>query len=143
VAAGLFLFGCTEDLPPGWEGADHVTSLTQHDCGGSPLDEGDSERAMFLPGRNRLEIEYSDAHFRCQQGVEGFYKDAGGTLEVLVQPVDMSPSSVAACDCLYDIDIVIDSLASGSRQAVLSRRWDDINDDNDPVVIDSEPIVIE
>jgi hypothetical protein len=56
---------------------------------------------------------------------------------------DTSASSVAACDCLFDIDIVIESLASGSRQAVLSRRRDDINDDNEPVVVDADPIVIE
>jgi hypothetical protein len=66
--------GCTEDLPAGWEGAEHVTKLTQSECAGNAY-EGDSS-ATFLPGRRKLTLEYEHAHFRCQQEVEGFYKQA-------------------------------------------------------------------
>ena len=141
VLGSVLVSGCSEDLPPGWEGAEHVTKLTQSECGGNAYESESS--ATFLPGKRKLTLEYEHAHFRCQQEVEGFYKDAGGMLEVLVQPVDMDPGEVASCDCIYDIDIVIESLASGSRQAILYRRGDNINVPNDPVVIDAEPIVIE
>ena len=141
VFGSLLVSGCTEDLPPGWEGAEHVTKLTQSKCAGSEHDVDAS--ATFLPAKGKLTLEYEHARFRCQQEVEGFYKDAGGMLEVLVQPVDMDPGVVASCDCIYDIDIVIEALASGSRQAVLYRRGDNINVPNDPVVIDADPIVIE
>ena len=141
VFGGLFVFGCAEDLPPGWEGAERVTKLTQSECKGNSFESESS--ATFHPAKRKLTLEYDHAHFRCQQEVEGFYKDGGGMLEVLVQPVDMDPGEVAACDCIYDIDIVIESLASGSRQAVLYRRGDNINVPNDPEVVDAEPILIE
>jgi hypothetical protein len=131
----------TPDLPADWQGANRVTDLIQLDCQGSPLD-GSNERATFLPGDGRLGVQYDEAHFRCEQDVEGFYKDAGEALDVLVQPVDMHPSSVAACDCLYDIAIAIERLAAGSRRVTLFRRWDDINEPNDPVEIATELVAV-
>jgi hypothetical protein len=144
VAFGLG--GCasdeeTADLPAGWENAKRVTDFIQHDCGGSALDEHD-ERATFLPSDAGLDVRYEDAHFRCEQDVEGFYKDSGGKLDILVQPVEMNPSSIVRCDCLYEITFAIEPLA-GSRQATLFRRWDAMNEPNDPVEIASEAVAVE
>ncbi|HEX6766960.1 MAG TPA: hypothetical protein VF103_15800 [Polyangiaceae bacterium] len=130
------------DLPSDWQGAERVTNLMQLDCEGSPL-EGSNERATFLPGDGSLGVQYEEAHFRCQQDVEGFFKDEGETLDILVQPNEMHPTSVARCDCLYDITMAIEPLGAGSRQVTLFRRWDDINEPNDPVQIGSELVTIE
>lgn len=152
IAAAAFCLGaCSSDdpdepsaadLPSGWEEAERVTNLIQLECEGSPL-EGSNERATFLPGDGSLGVQYDEAHFRCEQDVEGFFKDEGETLDVLVQPIDMHPISVAACDCLYDITIAIEPLGAGSRQITLFRRWDDINEPNDPVQIGSEFVTVE
>jgi len=143
VAFGLG--GCgsdaeTPDLPAGWDGAVRATNFVQHDCAGSALAEH-NERASFRPRDASLDILYEDAHFRCEQDVEGFYKNSGDTLDMLVQPVDMHPSSVTRCDCLYMITFTIPPFA-GSRRATLFRRWDDLNEPNDPVEIASGTVQI-
>lgn len=45
--------------------------------------------------------------FRCAQSVEGFWLAEHDTLHVLVQPIDMDPSEVAGCDCLYDLSMTV------------------------------------
>lgn len=87
-------------------------------------------------------LDYREAHFRCEQDVEGYYQIEGDTLSVLVQPVDMNPSQTAKCDCLYDIDMEIGDLAAGSLTVELFRRWDNINDDNDPVAVGEAEVEI-
>ncbi|HVR21662.1 MAG TPA: hypothetical protein VMS65_18230 [Polyangiaceae bacterium] len=141
VAFGLG--GCDSDteaqeLPAGWEDAERVSNLIQHECAGTALVEHD-ERATFVTSDGSLDVRYEDAHFRCEQDVEGFFKDSGDALDILVQPVDMNPSSPTRCDCLYEITFAIAPLA-GSRQATLFRRWDDLNEPNDPVEIASETV---
>jgi hypothetical protein len=130
------------DLPSGWSAATRVESLTQAACSGSPY-VGSNERAAFLPGRGRFEVDYRDAHFRCNQKVEGFFKTTGGAIDVLVQPVDMSPDSVTRCDCLYDITVIVGPIPAGGHDVTLSRRWDDLNDPNDPVQIGSGFVTVQ
>jgi hypothetical protein len=146
AVVALGLGGCASDtespdLPAGWENAERVSNLIQLDCAGSALEEHD-ERATFQPSDGSLDVRYEDAHFRCEQEVEGFYKDSGDTLDILVQPIEMHPSSPVRCDCLYEITLTIEPLA-GSRQATLFRRWDDLNEPNDPVEIASEAVAVE
>jgi hypothetical protein len=74
--------------------------------------------------------------------VEGFYKLDGAALDILVQPVDMHPSAVANCDCAYGIQFTIKPLASGAVQTTLYRRWDDLNEPNEPVTIATELVTI-
>lgn len=70
-----------------------------------------------------LRISYDPAHFRCAQAVQGFVKTGPGTADVLVQPADMNPATVAKCDCLYGIDMTIPS-ESGEYTVTVYRRWD-------------------
>jgi hypothetical protein len=109
--------GAAADLPSDWQGAERVTNLIQLDCEGSPLEES-NDRATFLPGDGSLGVQYDEAHFRCEQDVEGFFKEEGDTLDILVQPIDMHPTSVAACDCLYDITIAIEPPRQSTSHAV-------------------------
>ncbi|MBM4361137.1 MAG: hypothetical protein FJ104_00535 [Deltaproteobacteria bacterium] len=122
------------ELPAGWAGASRITDFRQSTCGGSALEPHD-ERIDVTVGRGALLVVYSDAHFRCEQEVEGFVRGSAGSLDLLVQPVDMHPASVAACDCLYEITLALESLPPGDHAVTLYRRWDALNQPNDPVEI--------
>jgi hypothetical protein len=132
----------TKDLPSDWADALEVTDLVQVECATSDFEFAD-ESASFQPGRASLAVTYDQAHFRCAQNVEGFYKVTGDALEILVQPIDMHPQAVAACDCVFGITFTVEPLASGVVEASLYRRWDDWNTPNDPVEIASEQVTID
>jgi hypothetical protein len=133
LAAGCLLI---PDLPVGWEDAEPVASLVQAECGGDPYDGAEGSLEASLAG-DELSVAYGEAHFRCEQEVEAFYVLEGDVLSILVQPIDMDPVSVANCDCLYDVDLTVDGLDSADLTVELYRRWDNINDPNDPVLIAS------
>jgi hypothetical protein len=86
---------------------------------------------------------YLDAHFRCEQSVEGFLRESGSAVDLLVQPIDMNPTSVAMCDCLYEIVMIVKPLAAGQHDVTLYRRWDAINEPNDPVLIGTAQAQVE
>lgn len=132
--AGLVLVGCGSDLPPGWEGAERIEDFYQRECSGDPYNGGD-ERVEAEATPDAIGVDYLDAHFRCEQKVEGYYKTSGGRVDVLVQPIDMDPSAVAACDCLYDIRMTVP--VEAPVRLTLYRRWDALNEPNDPVEIGS------
>jgi len=85
---------------------------------------------------NTVVLAYDHAHFRCVQDVEAFAKRSEHALEVLVQPIDMHPYVVAACDCLYNINMRPES-GAGALDITLYRRWDALNNPNGPVSIGS------
>ncbi len=121
------LFAACTPLPAGWRDAAAVEGFTQSECTGraSELRRRPGERiAAQASGNGRLRLEYRDAHFRCQQRVRGYAKVADGRVDVLVQPVDMNPSSVTKCDCLYDIRLEVPGLAPGTYDVTLHRRTD-------------------
>jgi hypothetical protein len=130
------------DLPVGWESAKPVADLIQLECSGSPY-SNTNERVDFNAGREKLGIEYREAHFRCVQDVEGFFREVGSEIDVLVQPIDMNPQSVAACDCLYDITILLEPVTSGAHDVALYRRWDHLNDPNEPVRIGGASVQVD
>lgn len=134
ISAALLLAGCGNDLPPGWEGAERIEDLYQRECSGDPYTGGD-ERVEAEATPDAIGVDYLDAHFRCEQKVEGFFKTSGDRVDVLVQPIDMNPSAVAACDCLYDIRMTLPVTAPAT--VTLYRRWDALNEPNDPVEIGS------
>lgn len=131
----LLLSACGADLPAEWSTYEPVTSLTQSECDGNPYEDFDEHVEGDL-GASPLEVGIREGHFRCEQEVEGFYRIVEGDIEVLVQPRDMDPSMVAACDCLYDIDMTVAldvDLAPGAVRVY--RRWDNQNDPNEPVLV--------
>lgn len=135
MIAWLWLVACGADLPPGWEDAEPVESLDQAPCAGSPYDTGIVAEVEADLAADPLLVDASSVQFRCEQDVEGFWKQDGGKVEVLVQPIDMNPKMVAGCDCLYDLSIEVGSPDPTATEVVLYRRWDDLNDPNDPVEV--------
>lgn len=134
----ILLIACRPDLPAGWEDAQPVLDLTQSPCDGDPYGENDERVEATAEGSN-LAVDYLEAHFRCAQEVEGFYREDADTVDVLVQPIDMDPRAVAGCDCLYNVSMTVPVAAPVSL--TLFRRWDNINDPNDPVEIGSVDVV--
>lgn len=132
LAALLFTVGCA-DLPEGWEDAEPIPDFYQRQCaGGDPYEDYD-ERVEASATADAVSVDYLEAHFRCAQDVEGFYKRSGDQVDVLVQPVDMNPSQVAGCDCLYDINMTLP--VEPPSTVTVYRRWDNLNSPNDPVKI--------
>ena len=128
------------DLPKGWDGASRVTQFVQEVCAGS--ENFANERAAFTGDVNAVSISYEEAHFRCEQDVEGYFKTTDDTLDILVQPIDMHPTAVAGCDCGYNITFTVTSLSAGTRQTTLYRRWDAMNEPNDPVQIATGSVTV-
>lgn len=127
----LLALACV-DLPEGWEDAVPISDFSQRECSGDPYGEYDETVTATLADGD-LDFVWDEAPFRCAQDVEGFYRTEGDLLQVLVQPVDMNPRAVAGCDCLYRLDFTVPDW-SGPWEAW--RRWDNINDPNDPELID-------
>lgn len=141
----LFSGACSSsdssDLPEGWGGANRVKSLVQEVCPNSDMDFAD-ESASFSGDTGSVGVLYQDAHFRCEQDVDGFFKTAGDAVDILVQPIDMNPKSTAGCDCGYNITFVVDPVSSGPHMVSLYRRWDNITTPNDPVKITAAPVIV-
>lgn len=144
VGIGMLLgIGCGgADLPEGWEDATAIEGLTQSECKASAYDETVKETLSATPERGAVRLDYGAAHFRCEQEVEGFVRIAGSKVDVLVQPVDMAPGAVAGCDCLYDIGMTIAGLSKGAVSVELYRRWDNLNEPNNPVKIGAAEVEI-
>lgn len=118
----LALAACGPDLPPGWEDARPVEELVQTECGGSGTDVAPAVSADL--GADPLLVEASAVPFRCGQEVEAFWKQDGGVVEVLVQPIDMRPRVIPDCDCRYDLQITVGTPDPAAEELVLWRRSD-------------------
>lgn len=142
VALLVLLSACGPDLPPGWEGADPIPDLVQRQCAGSPYDGDYEERVEADGGAGKVDVALRETVFRCAQDVEGFALAGDGTLDVLVQPIDMHPSAVAGCDCLYDVEMTLDADA-GDVVVSAWRRWDSYAGVNDPVAVGEVTVTVQ
>ena len=129
----LPLAGCGPDLPEGWEDADGINDFTQNECEGSAYDTAEVASVAANADDPGLRVVGDDLPFRCEQEVEGFYRVDGDAVDILVQPVNMDPRSVANCDCLYKVEAGIPE--DPPTTVTLYRRWDSINDENNPVMV--------
>lgn len=131
------------DLPTGWQTAKAVASFTQASCNGSPLDPApppETLEVMATPGR--IEVAYHHAHFRCEQTVEAFVRIGSSATDFLVQPVDMNPSNVTRCDCLYEITMAAD-VSTGATTVTVYRRWDHLGGNpSDPVEVGTASVTV-
>ncbi len=117
-----------------------IPGLQQSSCEGSPYDG--AEEALSVTGASgSLHVVYAPAHFRCSQAVAGFVLTSGGDSEILVQPIDMNPQTVAKCDCLYTIDMDIEA-PEGEHLVSLFRRWDHKSGADDPLQIGSQSVTV-
>ena len=145
VVIWIALLAACAQLPAGWNDAAVAENVTQSECKARVSEAapgGNEELAVRQAGPGRLRIDYRNAHFRCAQTVTGYVRVSGSTVEVLVQPADMNPSSVAKCDCLYDVSLEVPRLGAGTYDVTLLRRWDNRHNVKEPVRIGSERLTI-
>lgn len=148
----LALAACTDatygvpDLPDGWTDAKHIERFQQAQCSGASPG-GPPETIEAAANDGSIDITYAHAEFRCQQDVEGFLRQTGEAIDILVQPINLNPPFVARCDCQYDIAITIpaakrDRYPAGTYRLAVYRRWDYINKPNDPVEVGSASVEV-
>jgi hypothetical protein len=147
ACVALWLTACTSnshdaDLPSGWEAAERLEELSQMPCAGSALTNESQEALAWTAASDSLSVFYDHAHFRCVQDVEAFMKRGDDAIDILVQPIDMNPTAVAGCDCLYDISMQVPA-PKGDYTLTLYRRWDNMNRPNTPVKIGDAELTVE
>ena len=134
--------GSSRDLPAGWEGAQAVTDFTQAACGGSADAPGaPSESIDANASAGSVSVAYHEAHFRCEQSVQGFVRTGPKSLDFLVQPVDMNPAHAAGCDCLYEIALAAKASA-GATTITLYRRWDNQSGSSNPLEVGTTLVTV-
>lgn len=141
----IALLGACTQLPAEWRSADEAEGFTQSACTAnvSQLEPRGGEQLAVQPADGgRLRVEYHNAHFRCEQRVTGYVRVSGSSVDVLVQPADMNPSSVAKCDCLYDVRLEVPRLGPGTYDVTLHRRWDNWPKAKEPVRIGSRRVTV-
>ena len=135
------------DLPPDWENSSRIERFRQSGCGNSPASVGPAEAIDVAVAGGTVDIKYAYAPFRCQQNVEGFLRETGNALDVLIQPVDMSPEQPTTCSCLYELGLTLPARAgsydAGEYTLTIYRRWDHVVTDNPLVPVSTRAIVIE
>jgi hypothetical protein len=136
----LFLLGGCIDLPEGWEDAERLADFTQAECSGSALggDTGGPVQPEVTAEADgdAVAVSAEPVTFRCAQDVEGFWRASGdGAADVLVQPVEMNPSAVAGCDCLYKLTMTVPVAAPVAIG--LYTRGDHVSGRDEPAVIGS------
>ncbi len=125
------------DLPNDWTGALNIfvepCMMTEPEF---------DEQVALTGGEDFVRIDVTQAHFRCMQPLEAYYLVSSDEVKVLIQPVDMDPEGVAACDCGYNIIMGIDDPPAGEPTVSVYRRWDNWNDSNDTVLIGSGAVSV-
>ncbi len=108
----FFALACF-DLPPDFENAQLIEDFVQRDCEGSAYDSAIAPTTASVVARDSgTEVAVGPLGFRCAQKVQGFWVGEGDEVSVLIQPVDMNPTEVAGCDCLYDVDFTLPTTTS-------------------------------
>lgn len=113
---------CTSDLPEGFR-CQQALSVEQSECSGNATGETLTPSVHWTTDGKALHIE--DVRFRCKQSVCAYVDTSsrGSTAQVLLQPCDMSPSTVYRCDCGYSFDVPI-SLPSTTTGVSVQQRSD-------------------
>ncbi len=122
-----------------------VAAFRQSDCIGSVTEleqRSRRERIEVEGGQGLVRVAYRDAHFRCEQRVAAHASVHGNAIDVVVQPADMNPRTVAKCDCLYDITFEVPRLVPTTYEVTVARRWDERHGAGEAVRIGSASVVV-
>lgn len=109
------LAACAYPLPEGWEDAQPIEDFAQTECAGGPDETGWPDPVVTAEASDgAIAIDARQVLYRCSQAVEGFWRESAEGVDVLLQPEDMTPSSVAKCDCMYDFAMTVPTGAPGT-----------------------------
>ena len=101
------------NLPGIWAEATLIEHFTQASCNEDM--EAVMEHAPTASTKvvnDELVLTYPNAHFRCDQAVQGFVKQTDNGYSVLIQPAEMNPVLVAKCDCGYTLEAKLPTIES-------------------------------
>jgi hypothetical protein len=149
-SVALLALGCsgrssngTTDLPSEWNTAQSVKTFSQAACDRSAPDGGAGLETIDVTApTGSIHVAYHHAHFRCEQSVVGFVRTGSQTVDFLVQPTDMNPSTVAACDCFYEITMTT-TASAGPTTVTVYRRWDHVGgNQSDPVKVGTASVTV-
>jgi hypothetical protein len=144
LALGALLCGCDfsdgSDCNEGqvnawsWENAQPVSDFSQEEQEGNAiLDTGVEPPVSAYVDSSGLHVEGQYFAFMCGEAVEGFYKQEGERVAVLVQPVDMDPDKETG-PCFYLVEA---SIPEGTPAAVslFKRRHDCCDVKSEPELV--------
>ncbi|MEI9937471.1 MAG: hypothetical protein WDO69_09635 [Pseudomonadota bacterium] len=95
---------CANDLPASFD-CERSLSVEQSQCSGNTTGVSVTPNAHWSTDGKALHIE--DARFRCNQSVCAYLDASSDEAKVLLQPCEMSPDTVARCDCGYSFDVPV------------------------------------
>lgn len=106
-----------------------ATSLQQSACLPSsetqePAQTDGKEAYTLTANGDQLEITYKNAPFRCEQKVAWEASLDGQVLTAIVRPQDMNPTTVARCNCRYDLGVKIGPLNKGKYTVKIQQKSD-------------------
>ena len=91
-----------------WADATLIENFTQASCNEDMEDVmASAPKASTRVVDDSVVLTYPNAHFRCDQPVQGFVKQTDSGYFVLIQPVEMNPVMVAKCDCGYTLEATL------------------------------------
>ena len=111
---------CASDLPAGFS-CERSLPVEQSQCSGNATGSTLTPNVHWSTDGNALHVE--DARFRCNQSVCAYLDASSKEAQVLLQPCEMSPSTVARCDCGYSFDVPV-TLPQASRSVTVELRSD-------------------
>ncbi len=93
------------NLPGIWAEATLIEHFTQAICN-EDMEEvmENAPKASTKVVNDTILLTYPNAHFRCDQAVQGYVKRTDNGYSVLIQPTEMNPFMVAKCDCGYTLE---------------------------------------
>ena len=102
------------NLPGIWSKATLI-SLTQEECNENMTEvTASAPKASVKEVNDNLVITYPNAHFRCDQTVQGFMRQSDDGYSILIQPTEMEPKMAAKCDCGYTLHATLPKAKSNS-----------------------------
>lgn len=118
-----------DDAPDGLNAARgdvHVLPLVQTKCGGAAYGAKRPVRASILFAlRDGPSLIVRDLSARCNQRVTAKAVARGDVLFVMIEPVNLRPTTVARCSCYMGVDVRIPSgLLAGMKTVAVYQRGD-------------------
>jgi len=101
------------NLPGVWVEATLIENFTQASCN-EDMEQvmENAPKATTKIVNDNIILRYPNAHFRCDQPVQGFVRQTKTGYFVLVQPKEMNPVMVAKCDCGYTLEAKLPTIKS-------------------------------
>jgi len=106
---------CGNDLPADFA-CERALRVEQSQCSGNATGATSTAHVHWSTDGKALRI--TDARFRCSQSVCAYLDASSEEAKVLLQPCEMSPSTVTRCDCGYSFDVPVTLPPNASRVLV-------------------------